>query len=93
MIKAHSPAPWTYREDILCYYVLDAKGEQVAIVMKNANKLHGLPNLHAILAVPDLLQALRRAPAYSDDWKQNLRHAYSCACGIVDSFLPARKKK
>jgi len=92
MAKPHSPYPWTYKEDALFYTVFDANGVQLAVVSKNTNRL-AEGNLLAVLAAPDVLEALRRQPAYGDEWKRRLREAYACASGLVESFLPARKRK
>ena len=88
----HSPHPWTYREDALSYYVLDANGVHVAAVSKNTNRL-AEGNLLAILTAPDVLEALRCQPAYGDVWKRRLREAYACASGLLETYLPARKRK
>lgn len=90
--KVHSPAPWTYKEDQLFYFVFDKDGVQIAQVSKNTSRL-AEGNLLAIIAAPDVLEALRRQPAYGDEWKRRLREAYACALGLLETFLPARKRK
>lgn len=88
-----SPGPWTYREDKLFFYVHDASGAMIASVSKNTVPRYALGNLLVILAAPELLEGLRAQPAYSDDWKKKVRQAYACAIGLVEHFLPARKRQ
>lgn len=92
-MKLLSPAPWGYSEDALVYHIKDATGNPVAVVCKNACPRHAEANLLAILAIPDVLEALRKQPAYGEEWKKKLREAYACASGLVEHFLPARNRK
>lgn len=89
----HSPQPWTYTEDALFYHIKDAAGKPVGALCKNGAGRFALGNLCMVLAAPEIMEALRTQPAYGDDWKKRLRNAYACASGIVEHFLPARKKK
>jgi hypothetical protein len=91
-MKLLSPHPWTYTEDALCYYVRDAKGQPIGVLFKGGRR-HAESNLAAVLALPDLLEGFRTQPAYGELWKKKLREAYACASGLVDHFLPARKRK
>ena len=89
----HSHAPWKFSEDALFYYLHDAAGKPIAVVNKNAvGEERARGNLLAMLAAPDVLEALRTQPAYGDDWKKKVRNAYACASGLVEHFLAARKK-
>jgi len=92
MKKPHSPAPWVYTEDELFYHLKDANGNPIGSVCKNATRVHAEANLLAILSAPEMISALRKQPAYGDDWKEGVRKAFACATGIVEHFLPGRKK-
>jgi hypothetical protein len=89
----HSPQPWTYTEDELFYHIKDATGAPIGALCKSSARRFAQGNLCLLLASPDVMEALRTQPAYGEDWKKKLRNAFACASGIVEHFLPARKKK